>query len=244
MRALQQEDCLVIADRLVSDEILELVRGELRVARKLPGCADKAQREIYEWVREGVMGGRDVVRLKIGDPFVFGRGGEEILEFRSTLGIDCEVIPGVSAAFSSPLLGNIPVTHRGVANQVVMSTGFGKNYDIPNLQPYNTDQTAVFLMAVGRLSELCERLMSEAGYPLDCPVAIIERASCPDQRLVLGKITTIAGQACTAYTDDATSTEHNRPTLHYRQRHGRSLLSLARTTVTVTVAVAAIPPPA
>lgn len=62
-----------------------------------------------------------------------------------------------------------------------MSTGFGKNYSTPALQPYHPEQTAVFLMAVGRLRELCSRLVEEAGYPESCPVAIIERASCPDQ---------------------------------------------------------------
>lgn len=195
MRQLRDENCLVIADRLVSDEILELVAGELRVARKRPGCADEAQREIYQWVAEAVLMGRDVVRLKIGDPFVFGRGGEEILEFRETLGIEARVIPGVSAAFASPLLGNIPVTHRGAANQVVMSTGFGRNLETPSLQPYNKDQTAVFLMAVGRLGDLCARLISDASYPITCPAAIIERASCPDQRLVLGTISNIASMA-------------------------------------------------
>ena len=80
----------MICDRLVSPEIRELVRGELRVAGKLPGCAEKAQQQIYEWCREGLVEGRRVVRLKIGDPFVFGRGGEEVLELRrSDLEIQC-----------------------------------------------------------------------------------------------------------------------------------------------------------
>jgi uroporphyrin-III C-methyltransferase len=76
-RFLSDPAALVISDRLVSAEVLALVRGELRIAGKLPGCAEAAQQEIYGWVAEAVAGGRDVVRLKIGDPFVFGRGGEE-----------------------------------------------------------------------------------------------------------------------------------------------------------------------
>ena len=158
------------------------------MARKHPGCAEQAQQEIYRWTQEAVIEGRNVVRLKIGDPFVFGRGGEEILEFRQSLGVEAKVIPGVSAAFSSPLLGGIPVTHRGAANQVIMSTGFGKNYSTPMLQTYHPEQTAVFLMAVGRLRELCDRLVADAGYPESCPAAIIERASCPDQRVILGAL--------------------------------------------------------
>ena len=71
---------LVIADRLISPEILDLIDCEYRVARKAPGCADKAQEEINKWVIDGVKEGKNVVRLKIGDPFLFGRGGEEILE--------------------------------------------------------------------------------------------------------------------------------------------------------------------
>ena len=118
---LSDPHALVIADRLVSKEVLNLVRGEIKVANKHPGCAEKAQNEIYTWVAEGLAADRHVVRLKIGDPFVFGRGGEEVLKFRE-MGHEPAVIPGVSAAFSAPLLAGIPVTHRGVSNQVVMCT--------------------------------------------------------------------------------------------------------------------------
>lgn len=194
-RALANENALVIADRLVSPEVLSVVKGELRVARKLPGCQQAAQEELYKWAEEGVKSGRDVIRLKIGDPFVFGRGGEEVLHFRSALGIEAKVIPGVSAAFSSPLLGGIPVTHRGFANQVSMSTGYGKEDTTPNLQPYSPDQTAIFLMAVGRLGSLTERLQTDAGYPPTCPAAVVERASLPDQRVLIGTVADIAALA-------------------------------------------------
>ena len=79
-RFISDSEALVISDRLVSDEVLALVKGELRIAGKLPGCAEKAQQEIYGWVAEAVANGRKVVRLKIGDPFVFGRGGEEVMQ--------------------------------------------------------------------------------------------------------------------------------------------------------------------
>ena len=104
-------------------------------------------------------------------------------------------LQGVSAAFSAPLLGMIPVTHRGVANQVVMCTGYGREGTSPDLIRYHEEQTIVFLMAVGRLHELCARLVEQAGYPADTPVAIVEKAGCPDQRTVVGDMTTIGDMA-------------------------------------------------
>ncbi|KAL7562402.1 hypothetical protein ACA910_020548 [Epithemia clementina (nom. ined.)] len=190
-----KENTLVVVDRLVSQEILDLIQAaEIKIARKLPGCADLAQEEIYWWCYQGLNQGRHVIRLKIGDPFVFGRGGEEVLKFRE-FGVEPTVIPGVSAAFSAPLLGNIPVTHRGVSNQVVMCTGYGREGSSPDLIKYHEEQTIVFLMAVGRLKELCHRLITMAGYPNDTPVAIVERAGCPNQRTVIGDISNIASLA-------------------------------------------------
>jgi uroporphyrin-III C-methyltransferase len=185
---------LIIVDRLVSKEILELIEGEYKVANKVPGCQGVAQDEIFEWCFEGLRAGKHVVRLKIGDPFVFGRGGEEVLHFRE-FGVEPSVIPGVSAAFSAPLLGSIPVTHRGISNQVVMCTGYGKDNTSPDLIQYHKEQTVVFLMAVGRLRTLCENLVEKAKYPIDTPVGIVERAGCPDQRTVVGTIETIADLA-------------------------------------------------
>ncbi|GKY99321.1 hypothetical protein MPSEU_000887200 [Mayamaea pseudoterrestris] len=187
-------NALVVADRLVAKEILDLIPCQVKVARKLPGCAELAQEEIYWWCYQALNEGRHVIRLKIGDPFVFGRGGEEVLTFRR-FGVEASVIPGVSAAFSAPLLGNIPVTHRGVSNQVVMCTGYGREGSNPDLIQYQKEQTLVFLMAVGRLKELCERLVEQAKYPINTPVAIVERAGCPDQRTVVGTMQTIADLA-------------------------------------------------
>jgi siroheme synthase len=87
------------------------------------------------------------------------------------------------------------VTHRGVSNQVVMCTGYGREGTSPDLIQYHKEQTIVFLMAVGRLKELCERLIEKAGYPADTPVAIVEKAGCPDQRTVVGNMMTIADLA-------------------------------------------------
>eukprot|EP00547_Thalassionema_nitzschioides_P003479 CAMPEP_0194203444 /NCGR_PEP_ID=MMETSP0156-20130528/3217_1 /TAXON_ID=33649 /ORGANISM="Thalassionema nitzschioides, Strain L26-B" /LENGTH=338 /DNA_ID=CAMNT_0038929193 /DNA_START=1 /DNA_END=1017 /DNA_ORIENTATION=- len=190
-RLLQDPNIMVIADRLVSKEIMDVIATkDVKTARKLPGCSELAQEEIYWWVYKGIKKGKHVVRLKIGDPFVFGRGGEEVLKFRR-FGVESSVVPGVSAAFSAPLLGSIPVTHRGVSNQVVMCTGYGRNNTSPDLIRYHEEQTIVFLMAVGKLRDLCQRLIDLAGYPSKTPVAIVERAGCPDQRTVVGNMETI-----------------------------------------------------
>lgn len=88
----ENPEALVIADRLVSQEILDLIPGEIKVARKLPGCAELAQEEIYWMAYQALNQGKHVIRLKIGDPFVFGRGGEEVLKFRK-YGVEPTVIP-------------------------------------------------------------------------------------------------------------------------------------------------------
>lgn len=192
-KALQAAD-VVVADRLVSQEILELVQhGELKVARKLPGCALEAQREIYRWCAEALLAGKKVVRLKIGDPYVFGRGGEEVLEFRR-LGVEPKVIPGISSALAGPLAAGIPVTHRGIANRVVFCTGINKDELVPDVPPYHAEQTCVFLMAVGRLPELVDALSADK-YPANTPVAIIERATTPRERTVRTDLTNVVADA-------------------------------------------------
>lgn len=192
VRLISDPAALVVADRLVSREIRALVAGELRVAGKRPGCAEAAQREIYEWCVEGLAAGRDVVRLKIGDPFVFGRGGEEILELRAALGVEAAVVPGVSACLAAPLAAAVPVTHRGAAHQLLVSTGYGRDGASPALPPFCANRTVVLLMAVGRLRTIVDDCVANRDFPRDCPALVVEQAATPRQRTVLGDLGDIA----------------------------------------------------
>lgn len=183
---LLSQAALVISDRLVSKEILNMIKCELRVAKKRPGCAEEAQEEIYQWTKEAVLQGKHVVRLKIGDPFLFGRGGEEVIEFRK-LGIEPLLVPGVSSSYAAPLAAKIPLTHRGVSNSVLISTGYGKNEAVVEIPEYSADRTVVLLMAVGRIDEIATN-MTMMGYPKNTPVAIIEKATTPLQRTLTGTL--------------------------------------------------------
>lgn len=186
----------VIADRLISSEILELIKCELKIANKVPGCADEAQDQIFKWIDESMQRGENIVRLKIGDPFLFGRGGEEVLEFRKKYGIDPIVVPGLSSSYVAPLVANIPLTHRDVANQVLISTGYGKvESEVIELPHYERKRTLVLLMAIGRLHNIVNTLMSEKDFPNSTPVAIVEKATTPLQRCTFGTLSNIVDKA-------------------------------------------------
>ena len=194
-RLLREAD-LVVSDRLVGSEITSISTKELKIARKFQGEADKAQEELHQWCLEGLQQGKTVVRLKSGDPFVFGRGGEEVLFFRQ-YGYEAEVIPGVSSCTAAPTLAHIPVTHRNTANQVLIVTGRDRHGTIPSLPGYEASRTVVFLMAVHRLRLITDRLL-ELEYPPSTPTAIVERASCTDQRVLQARLDEIATMAETS----------------------------------------------
>lgn len=176
---------VVLADKLVPSPILELVprRATVHIARKFPGNADKAQEELLEMGLEGLKAGKVVVRIKQGDPYIYGRGGEEYDFFRSH-GYIPVVLPGITSALSAPLFAAIPATHRSVADQVLICTGTGRKGAAPDHPEYVESRTVVFLMALHRLSSVIETLTTTKGYPLDTPCAVLERASCPDQRVI------------------------------------------------------------
>ncbi|KAF2867183.1 uroporphyrin-III C-methyltransferas-like protein [Massariosphaeria phaeospora] len=182
-KAIQSAD-LILADKLVPSAILDLVprRATVHIARKFPGNADKAQDELLELGLHGLKSGKVVVRIKQGDPYIYGRGGEEYAFFHSH-GYTPTVLPGITSALSAPLFAAIPATHRSVADQILICTGTGRQGAAPDLPEYVSSRTVVFLMALHRLSSLVHSLQVK-GYPVGLPCAVVERASCPDQRVI------------------------------------------------------------
>ncbi|KAI5951294.1 MET1 [Candida jiufengensis] len=185
LQAINQAD-LILADKLVPQQVLDLIPKnhgpELFIARKFPGNAEKAQEELLSMGLVGLKQGKFVIRLKQGDPYIFGRGGEEF-NFFEEHGYTPIVVPGISSALAAPVVANIPMTHRDVADQVLICTGTGRKGVVPNLPHFDPNRTTIFLMALHRIVELVPVLI-EKGWESDLPVAIIERASCPDQRVI------------------------------------------------------------
>lgn len=199
IRALQimQTADVILHDRLVSAEVLALARrdADLVAVGKTPGCKANSQEEINSLLVSLVGAGKRVCRLKGGDPFVFGRGGEEALALKSA-GFSCQVVPGITAAAGCAAYAGIPLTHRDVSQSVVFVTAHGKNsvdnLDWPSLA--RDKQTIAFYMAVSRFSDLKNRLI-ENGRSNKTPVAIIENGTTPEQRVIrgsLGQLTMLA----------------------------------------------------
>ena len=177
---------LVLADKLVPAPVMDLIprRAEVHIARKFPGNADRAQDELLELGLRGLQDGRIVLRLKQGDPYLYGRGAEEVSFFRGH-GHEASVIPGITSALSAPLFAGIPATHRSVADEVLVCTGTGRKGASPDPPVYVRTRTVVFLMALHRLGDLVESLFGEGKkWPRETPCAVLERASCADQRIV------------------------------------------------------------
>jgi uroporphyrin-III C-methyltransferase len=189
---------LILADKLVPSPILDLVprRATVHIARKFPGNADNAQEELLKLGLDGVKAGKVVVRIKQGDPYIYGRGGEEYDFFRSH-GYTPVVLPGITSALSAPLFAAIPPTHRSVADQVLICTGTGRKGAALDPPDYVSTRTVVFLMSLHRLSALIESLWLKS-YPESLPCAVIERASCRDQRV----IRTTLEHVCTAVEEE------------------------------------------
>ncbi|KAJ5766866.1 uncharacterized protein N7511_004482 [Penicillium nucicola] len=185
---------IILADKLVPAPVLDLIprRTEVHIARKFPGNADQAQEEFLQMGLAALKNGRQVLRLKQGDPYLYGRGAEEFEFFRNE-GYSPVVLPGITSAMSASLFADIPATHRGVSDQVLVCTGTGRKGAAPNPPTYVPTQTVVFLMALHRLSALIESLtgfpddtgsQTRTLWPKETPCAIVERASCPDQRVI------------------------------------------------------------
>lgn len=243
LKAIEAAD-LVLADKLVPSGVLDLIprRTPVKIARKFPGNADAAQEELHELAVAAAREGRTVLRLKQGDPYIYGRGGEEVEHFRRQgLGDRVFVLPGVTSALSAPLFAGVPPTQRDVADQVLVCTGTGKKGKPPAPPSYVASRTVVFLMALHRIGALVEELttynaaaaanggttaakdpgvaaptilpttscngteqqspnpetqnrqtqtptlqeqQTRTLWPRTTPCAVLERASCPDQRVI------------------------------------------------------------
>lgn len=194
LKLLRQAE-VVVYDRLVSPELLAEAPedAELIYAGKEPGRHSCRQEEIHDLLVRHARRGKVVVRLKGGDPFLFGRGAEEVLACAEA-GIPCEVVPGVTSALSVPALAGIPVTHRGVAASFQVVTGHCDGRDRVDWQAAARADTLVILMGHARLGEIAERLVRNGRAP-STPAAAISRGSLPGERVVTAPLEEIAERA-------------------------------------------------
>ncbi|HEX6873200.1 MAG TPA: uroporphyrinogen-III C-methyltransferase, partial [Micromonosporaceae bacterium] len=200
-RLLAQAD-VVIADRLAPGLLLDELRPEVELvdAAKIPYGPARTQEEINRLLVHHARAGRFVVRLKGGDPFIFGRGGEEVLACAAA-GVPVLVVPGVSSAVAGPALAGIPVTHRGLAQEFVVVSG--------HLPPDHPDSlvdwatlarlrgTVCVLMGLTHLAAIAATLVA-CGRPETTPVAVVQEATTANQRTVRATLATIAAEAAAA----------------------------------------------
>lgn len=194
---LEQADA-VVYDRLASELLLRHVRNdaELTYAGKSPKRHSMGQEEINALLIHLAREGKNVVRLKGGDPFIFGRGGEEALALED-VGIEFEIVPGVTAANAAGSYAGIPLTHRTVSSSVAFITGHSASKtdcepDWPTLAKWKG--TLVFYMSVKYMTDICANLYS-AGMSPHKPAAVIEKGATTRQRVVRGALSEIASKA-------------------------------------------------
>lgn len=190
---------VVVVDRLGPRALLAELGPHVEVidASKVPFGPGMAQHRIHELLIEHARAGRFVVRLKGGDPFVFGRGYEEVLACVEA-GIAVTVVPGVSSAFAVPAVAGIPVSHRGVAHEIVVVSGHAAPGDHRSLVDWaalgRLRGTVVLMMSVENLAA-CARALVEHGRAPETPVAVIQDGSMPLQRTVRATLATVADRA-------------------------------------------------
>ncbi len=197
LRVIREAD-VIIYDRLANPDILKEAKDgcEFIYVGKADSHHTLPQEEINEVIYRSALENDIVVRLKGGDPFVFGRGGEEGIYLRER-GIRFELVPGITSAIAVPEYAGIPVTHRGVTVSFRVVTGHeskNKNHSQIPWENYKTDDTIIFLMGLHRLAHICHMLM-KIGKPADYPVAVISKGTTPEEKTVVGTLETIYEKA-------------------------------------------------
>lgn len=196
-RVIKEAD-VIIYDRLANPDILEMSKDgcEFVYVGKEDGRHIMPQDDINEVIYQNALKHENVVRLKGGDPFVFGRGGEEAAYLQER-GIGFEIIPGITSAISAPAYAGIPVTHRGVAVSFRVVTGHeSPNKKVSQIpwENFRTDDTIVFLMGLHNLPKITKKL-KEVGKEGSFPCAVISKGTTKEQSVVVGTLDTIINLA-------------------------------------------------
>lgn len=194
LECIQKAD-VILYDRLANPRLLDYARkdAELIYVGKAPNKHSLKQEEISQLILDKALEGNIVTRLKGGDPYVFGRGGEEAILLKEH-GVEFEVVPGITSAISVPSYAGIPVTHRGVSASFHVITGHEDPTKAESMLDYSVlaklSGTLLFLMGISNLSRICDSLIKYGQSP-DKPVAIIRKGTRADQRTVIGTLSTI-----------------------------------------------------
>lgn len=199
LKALQQAD-VVVYDRLSAPELLEHTKADCQqiFVGKAKGCQQMPQEQICQLLVTLAQQPRRVVRLKGGDPFIFGRGGEEVLALREA-GIEYQVIPGVTAASGCAAATGIPLTHREMSRSVTLMTAHGSDSELPEGWQglIKSDHTLVIYMGLTKLEQLTEQLLGLGQKP-DLPVAVISKGSTAEQQEVIADLGSICQKVAEA----------------------------------------------
>ncbi|UTD14535.1 uroporphyrinogen-III C-methyltransferase [Tenacibaculum mesophilum] len=191
IKALEQAD-VVLYDALVNNELLGYVNpnAELIFVGKRRGCYRYQQEQINELIVARGFSHGHVVRLKGGDPFIFGRGAEE-MEYAAKHGLEVAVVPGISSSLAVPAYQNIPLTKRGSSESFWVITGTTKQHQLSNdvALAAKSNATVVILMGMGKLSEIIQLFKAEGKNEL--PVAIIQNGTTPKEKIGIGTVDTI-----------------------------------------------------